>query len=119
MEKEWVVDVVGTLLRFGAEIWLPFQSKPIRYVEKGMDFDFRDFSERFRHWSWKMSESKTVAVTPGLRELQSLSISSFPPFHFTFGSLVSLCSLVKIFISRAIAVQQEIQQENNNMFIFL
>ena len=67
-----------------------------------------------------MSESKTVAVTPGLRELHSLSLSSFPPFHFTFGYLVSWCSLVKIVISQLARDScAGKQQENNNMFIFL
>ena len=32
-EKMQLVDIERNLLQFGAEKWLPFQSKPIRYVE--------------------------------------------------------------------------------------
>ena len=43
-----LVVIVRNLLQFSDEKWLPLKSKPVRYVEWGMVFDFRDLSEWLR-----------------------------------------------------------------------
>ena len=47
----------------------------------------------------EMSENNTIAVTTGLRKLQSLFIFLLHSFRFTFRSLLSLCSLQKFYFT--------------------
>ena len=44
---------------------LPFESKPITYVEQGMVFDFKDFSECFRHKNREMSKKQNCRCDYG------------------------------------------------------